>query len=361
MQSPDPTPLISLSIRGRGAAANPPNRFEPIDIEPDQENFDPDAPPPKTIYLNDTTKSIISHNNSPDVGFYASINAYRGCEHGCAYCFARPFHEYLGYSAGLDFETKILVKQNAPELLRRELMSKKWQPTTLQISGITDCYQPIERKLRITRRCLEVLAEFRNPVSVITKNALVRRDIDVLKTLAEHQCVVVLVSLTSLDQDLTRVMEPRTSAPRARLEAVKELAAANIPVGVMTAPVIPGLNDHELPALLQAAADAGASYAGFTALRLPYAVAEIFSNWLERNFPDRKEKILGRIRSLRGGKLNDPNFGSRMKGEGIWAEQLKAVFEMAKKKAGLDKPFPGLSTAAFQRPEEPNLWQLTQG
>jgi DNA repair photolyase len=359
-QNMDSAPLANLSIRGRGAAANPPNRFEPLDIEADPEGFDPDAPPPKTIYLNDTTKSIISHNNSPDVGFYASINPYRGCEHGCAYCFARPFHEYLGLSAGLDFETKILIKQNAPELLRRELSSKKWKPTTLQISGITDCYQPIERKLQITRKCLEVLAEFRNPVSLITKNALVRRDIDILKQLAEHQAVVVLVSLTSLDADLTRMMEPRTSAPRARLEAVRELSSAGIPVGVMTAPVIPGLNDHELPALLHAAADAGASYAGFTPLRLPFAVAEIFSDWLQHHFPDRKEKILGRVRSLRGGKLNDPNFVSRMKGEGIWAQQLKAVFTMARKKAGMDKPFPALSTAAFRKPEEPNLWQITQ-
>ncbi len=355
----DPPKAVQLSIRGRGAGVNPANRFEPLDIECDPEGFEPDAPPPKTVYLNDTTRSIIARNDSPDVGFYASINVYRGCEHGCVYCFARPFHEYLGFSAGLDFETKILVKQNAPELLRRELSSKKWEPQVLQISGITDCYQPIERKLQLTRRCLEVAAEFRNPISVITKNSLVRRDIDILKQLADHQAVVVLISITSLDADLTRVMEPRTSIPRDRLQAVKELSAGGIPVGIMAAPLIPGLNDHEVPAILRAAADAGACYAGFTPLRLPYAVADIFSDWLTRHFPDRREKILNRIRSLRGGKLNDPNFGTRMKGQGIWAEQLKAVFEMARKKAGLDKPFPKLSTEAFRRPEEPNLWQIT--
>jgi len=358
MSDSDSSPLVSLSIRGRGAAGNPPNRFEPLDIQLDPEGLDPDAPAPKTIYLKDTTRSIIARNDSPDIGFSASINPYRGCEHGCAYCYARPYHEYLGFSAGLDFETKILVKENAPALLRRELSSRKWRPQTLSISGVTDCYQPIERKLRITRQCLQVLAEFRNPVVIVTKNALVRRDIDVLRQLAEHQAAVVLISITTLDADLTRLMEPRTSVPRGRLETIEQLAAAKIPAGVMAAPMIPGLNDHELPAILRAAADAGACCAGFTPLRLPYAVAEIFSDWLQRHFPDRREKILGRVRDMRGGKLNDPNFGSRMTGQGIWAEQLKTMFEMAKKKAGLDRPFPRLSTAGFRRPEEPNLWEV---
>jgi DNA repair photolyase len=349
---------VQLSIRGRGAAGNPPNRFEPLDIQCDPESLDPDQPAPKTIYLKDTTRSIIARNDSPDVGFSASVNPYRGCEHGCAYCYARPYHEYLGFSAGLDFETKILVKENAPALLRRELSGRAWKPQTLAMSGVTDCYQPIERTLQITRKCLQVLAEFRNPAAIITKNALVRRDLDIFQQLAQYQAVVVLFSITSLDADLTRLMEPRTSAPRARLQAMAELAAAKIPVGVMAAPMIPGLNDHEMPAILQAAAGAGASCAGFTILRLPHAVADIFSDWLQRHFPDRREKILGRIRDLRGGKLNDPNFGSRMRGQGIWADQLKSMFEMAKRTAGLDRPFPRLSVDAFRCPEEPNLWQL---
>ncbi|MGA3065739.1 MAG: PA0069 family radical SAM protein [Tepidisphaeraceae bacterium] len=357
MHNFDSIPPVPLSIRGRGAAANPPNRFETMDVEPDPESFDPDSPAPKTIYLKDTTRSIIARNDSPDIGFSASINPYRGCEHGCAYCYARPYHEYLGLSAGLDFETKILVKESAPALLRHELSSRKWQPQTLAISGVTDCYQPVERKLQITRKCLEVLAEFRNPVVVITKNALVRRDIDILRSLAEHQAVAVLLSITTLDAGLTRLMEPRTSVPRDRLEAIAQLAAAKIPAGVMAAPMIPGLNDHEMPAILNAAAQAGAICAGFTILRLPHAVSQIFSDWLQRHFPDRKEKILNRIRDLRGGKLNDPNFHSRMRGQGIWADQLKSIFDMSRKKAGIGR-FPQLSTASFRLPDQPDLFQL---
>jgi DNA repair photolyase len=349
-----------LTIHGRGAAANPANRFEQIDVLADPEAIDPDDPAPAvpTVYLRDTTRKIIATNDSPDVGFEASINPYRGCEHGCIYCFARPTHEYLGFSAGLDFETKIMVKENAPQLLARELSNPRWQPKVLQLSGVTDCYQPIERKLLLTRRCLQVLAEFRNPVTILTKNHLVSRDVDVMKDLAPHDAIAVAVSITTLDPKLTRIMEPRASSPARRLDAITRLRQAGIPVGVMFAPVVPGINEHEAAAVMHAAADAGASFAGYTVLRLPYALAGLFEDWLTRHFPDRKEKVLNRIRSIRGGKLNQSQFGQRMRGEGIWSEQIKTMVNLARKKAGLDKPFPGVSIAAIRRPATPSP-QLT--
>ncbi len=264
-------------------------------------------------------------------------------------CYARPTHEYLGLSAGLDFETTILVKKDAPELLRKELSSPRWEPKTLSISGVTDPYQPVEKKLRVTRRCLEVLAAFRNPVALVTKNHLVTRDLDLLSELARHSAAAVAISLTTLDDDLRRVMEPRTSRPVRRLAAVEKLADAGVPVGVMTAPVIPGLNDHELPNLLSAAAEAGATFAGFVPVRLPYAVAPIFEDWLERHFPNRKDKVLNGIRSMREGRLNDPNFGSRMKGEGFYAEHIAQLFEVSRRRAGIGDRFPKLSAAAFRR------------
>jgi len=282
-----------------------------------------------------------------------SLNPYRGCEHGCAYCYARPTHEYLGFSAGLDFETRIMVKEDAPELLRRELASPAWEPQTIAISGVTDAYQPIESRLAITRRCLAVLAEFGNPVAVITKNALVRRDADLLGDLARRGAAAVSLSITSLDPELHRRMEPRTSPPAKRLEAIAALVAAGIPVSVMVAPVVPGLTDHEIPAILAAAAKAGARSAGFVPLRLPGAVAGLFEGWLAEHFPDRRQKVLSRIRELRGGRLNDPRFGSRMRGEGIFAEQIAALFHTAAHRHGLDGDFPPLSTAAFRRPTLP--------
>lgn len=352
------------NITGRGAANNPKNRFERIEVEPDFEHLDEfveledEEPKPETIYLRDYSRSIITTNDSPDVGFDASINPYRGCSHGCAYCFARPNHEYLGFSAGLDFETRIMVKEDAPELLRKELSSKKWKPRALAMSVATDAYQPIEKKLEITRRCLGVLAEFRNPVAVVTKNHLVTRDIDFLSELAEYNAAAVMVSLTTLDDDLRRRMEPRTSSPSRRLAAIEKLASAGIPVGVMTAPVIPGLTDHELPKLLEAAANAGATSAGYTMLRLPYGVAPIFEDWLVRNFPDRREKILGRIREIRGGKLNDPRFGTRMKGEGFYADHVSKLFAVSVRKAGMERRHSPLSVAAFRVPgSQPSLFE----
>jgi DNA repair photolyase len=265
-------------------------------------------------------------------------------------CFARPTHEWLGLSAGLDFETKIFVKEDAPALLREAIASRRWSPAPIAMSGVTDCYQPIERKLRITRGCLEVLAEARNPAVIITKNHLVTRDVDLLGELAVHGAAKVYLSITTLDPELQRVMEPRASTPARRLEAVRTLSEAGVPVGVLVAPVIPGLTDHELPAILAAAAEAGARTAGFVPLRLPYGLAELFEQWLEMHFPQRKEKVLHRIREIRGGKLNDPSFGSRMRGEGEYAEQIRALFHVACRKAGLNEQAIELSTASFRRP-----------
>lgn len=342
------TPMVETAIKGRGAIGNPRNRFETIEIERDEEVPGPERV--ETELLRDTSRSVIAYNDSPDVGFSASVNPYRGCEHGCVYCYARPFHEYLGFSAGLDFESKILVKEDAPALLRKELSSPKWKPQTLAMSGVTDCYQPAERRLEVTRRCLEVLAEFRNPVGVITKNELVTRDIDILQELAAHDAAVVMLSITTLDPEVARRMEPRASHPRDRLKAIERLAAAGIPVGVMVAPVVPAITDHEMPKILEAAAAAGARTAGYVVMRLPGAVAGLFERWLEEHFPDRKEKVLNRIRDLRGGQLYDPRFGNRMRGEGLFADQIRVTFQTFKRRYGLDQPFPELSTAAFRVP-----------
>jgi DNA repair photolyase len=334
----------------RGAPENPANRFEKIHLEPDADWNPEDDPLPHTQFLHDRSASIITYNDSPDIGFGTGVNPYRGCEHGCIYCYARPTHEYLGFSAGLDFESKIMVKLNAPELLRAELSARKWQPQVIGLSGNTDCYQPVERKLKLTRACLAVLVEFRNPVVIITKNLLVTRDIDLLTELAQHQAATVVISITTLDTDLRRVMEPRTSPPAARLNAIRQLAAAGIPVSVNVAPVIPGLTDHEMPAILSAAAEAGATSAWFTVVRLPHGVAPLFEQWLTAHFPDRKEKVLNRIRSLRGGKMYDAEFGKRMRGEGIFAEQIEQMFDVARRKAGIKNDHRRLSTAAFRRP-----------
>jgi DNA repair photolyase len=342
---PDQPPL-----HGRGASENPTNRFVLLSYERDEGWSDPEDPSPTTQFLRDASRSIIATNDSPDVGFTHSINPYRGCEHGCAYCYARPTHEYLGFSAGLDFETKIMVKEDAPELLRRELSSPRWQPVVLSISGVTDPYQPVERRLRLTRRCLEVLAEFRNPLAIVTKNHLVSRDIDLLGELARHEAAAVFLSVTTLDGNLARVLEPRASQPAGRLAAMEALTRAGVPVGVMVAPVIPGLTDHELPAILAAAAAAGARFAGYVPVRLPLGVGPLFEQWLTHHFPEKKDKVLGRIRELRGGKLNDARFGSRMKGQGTLAEMIDDLFHMGCRKAGIQAGGLHLSTTAFRRP-----------
>jgi DNA repair photolyase len=345
-----------VPIRGRGAAYNPPNRFERLHVEPDPEALEADrvdvgaAPAaPRTEFYRDASRTIIARNDSPDVPFDASVNPYRGCEHGCVYCYARPTHEYLGFSAGLDFETRILVKTDAPALLRRALAAPDWKPQVVAMCGVTDPYQPVERRLGLTRGCLAVLAEFRNPVAIITKNHLVTRDADLLAELAAYDAAVVNVSVTTLDPGVQRVMEPRTSTPAKRLAAIECLAAARVPVRVMVAPVIPGLTDHEVPRILEAARDAGACGASMTVVRLPHAVAPLLEAWLREHFPERREKVLSRIRSMRGGRLNDPAFGSRMRGDGPFAEGIRGLFAAACRRLGLGDGGPALSTRAFRR------------
>ena len=337
-------------IPARGAASNPTNRFEQIHIERDEDWNPEEEPLPTTQFLRDHTRTILNRNDSPDIGFEFSLNPYRGCEHGCIYCYARPTHEYLGFSAGLDFETRIMVKTDAPQLLREELSLPKWKPQTIAMSGVTDCYQPVERRLKLTRGCLEVLTEFRNPVFIVTKNHLVTRDIDLLGELARHHAAGVLLSITTLDSDLRKVMEPRTSPPQARLAAIRKLSEAKIPVSVNVAPVIPGLTDHEIPNILAAATEAGARFAGQVVLRLPYAVAPLFEQWLTTHFPDKKEKVLNRLRSMRGGKLYNAQFGKRMTGEGIFAEQIEQMFNVACRRAGIADNHLQLSIVAFRRP-----------
>jgi DNA repair photolyase len=265
-------------------------------------------------------------------------------------CYARPTHEYLGFSAGLDFETRILVKERAPELLRQRLAAKSWKPQVVALSGVTDPYQPAERRLELTRRCLAVLAEFRNPVSIITKGFLVTRDADLLAELARFEAASVALSITTLDAELQRKMEPFASPPQKRLAAIERLAAAGVPVGVMVAPVVPGLTDHEAPKIVEAAAGAGARFAGRVLLRLPHGVAELFEQWLATHYPERREKVLSRLRALRGGRLYDSRFGVRQRGTGLWADELAALFELARRRAGIAGGFPTLSTAHFRRP-----------
>ncbi len=342
-------PEKSPAVRGRGVASNPANRFERLRmVDPDDPELERIAP--GTRFYRDTSRSIIATNDSPDIGFDASINPYRGCEHGCAYCYARPTHEYLGLSAGLDFETKIFVKEEAAALLRAELSSPRWVPKTLMMSGVTDCYQPAERRLGITRACLEVLAEFRNPVGIVTKSNLVGRDVDVLAELAAMGAATVCLSITTLDADLARKLEPRAARPDLRLSAIEALAKGGVPVGVLVAPIIPGLTDHEIPSILEAAGRAGATYAGYTIVRLPLDVAPLFSEWLDNHAPARKEKVLNRLRSMRGGRLNDPRFGSRMHGAGPYADQIRALFKSGKKRAGIADDKPPLTAEHFRRP-----------
>ena len=338
-------------LRGRGAVGNPRGRFELLEVE-----YEPAEPGPVATELyRDTTRKAVSYNDSPDIGFNASVNPYRGCEHGCVYCYARPTHEYLGLSAGLDFETKLFVKHDAPDLLRREMSSPRWVPQLVMLSGVTDAYQPIERKLGITRRCLEVFAEFRNPVGIITKSDLVTRDIDILSDLARDDAAAVRISVTSLDKRLADRMEPRAPRPARRLEAIEALAAAGIRTGVMIGPVVPGLNDHEIPGILRAAADAGAVTAGYIILRLPHGVKDLFSDWLQAHYPNRKDKVLNRVRDTRDGKLYDAAYGTRLRGVGEFADQIGRMFDMAQRRCGPDRDLPPLSTAAFRRPSSPQL------
>lgn len=349
--------------KGRGAQVDPPNRFEStrIDRQVDREIWEEDdSKLPQTQVLFDQTKTILTRNKSPDIGFDVSINPYRGCEHGCAYCYARPSHETLGFNAGIDFESRIMVKADAPRLLRDALKKLSWEPEVIAMSGVTDCYQPLERQYKITRSCLEVLAEFRNPCSIITKNALILRDLDILSAMAQKNLVSVCLSVTTLDKELAVRMEPRTSPPALRLEAIRRLRAAGVPVSVNVAPVIPGLTDKEIPKILEAVADAGAMQASMVLLRLPLAVEPIFLDWLEHHYPLRAQHVRTLIRDTRGGALYNSEYGTRQTGEGQHAEQIQKIFRIFAKKHGLDQEMPDLDTTQFQRPGQLFPDQLTE-
>ena len=349
---------------GRGSELNPPNRFQVprAELDPEHLEFDDDfwaeQANLKTEFLPDNSKSIISENDSPDIAFRYSLNAYRGCEHGCAYCYARPTHEYLGLNAGVDFESKIYVKERAPELFRDFLSRPKYQSELIVMSGVTDCYQPAERQYQLTRRCLEVALEFHQPVGVITKNALVVRDLDILTEMARQRLVQVNISLTSLDQELTRTLEPRTSSPTAKLRAIRTLTDAGIPVRVMVAPIIPGLNDSSLPAVLEAAREAGAQGASYILVRLPLAVLPVFQEWLERTHPMQRERIEHLIQNTREGKLSSSQFGERMRGTGAIAEQIQQTFRIFRRKLGYAEQMPELDYSHFEVPR-PTSGQLT--
>ena len=347
--------------KGRGAGLNPGNRFETTRLHVlgdhlDRILIDSDETPGQqisTIVYRDKSKEVINHVDpvkSPDIGYEWALNPYRGCEHGCIYCYARPYHEYLGFSSGIDFESRIIAKMNAPQLLREELAAPKWKGETIVMSGITDAYQPVEEKLRITRGCLEVMLECRQPVGLITRSKRILRDLDLITQLAAFDAVHVAVSLTTLDAKLAAKMEPRASSPADRLMTIRELSKAGIPVTVMTAPIIPAINDRELPALLEAAAEAGAVQAGFTLLRLPWQIKALFLEWVQRHFPDRAAHVESLIRGAHKGKLYDATHFTRRRGEGAFAEQIASVFKVFTKRYGLNEKRHPLSNAAFRKP-----------
>lgn len=341
------------SLVGRGAQLNPHNRFEKIQLQHFDEFEQEETLAPRkipTTYFQDDTRTILSENSSPDIPFRYSLNPYRGCLHGCAYCYARPTHEYLGFSAGVDFESKIMVKRKAPELLRARLRSKSWQPEPIIMSGATDCYQPIEKELQITRGCIQVASEYNQPINVVTKNALVTRDLDILASMAEKQLARVAISITSLDQSLTRTLEPRTSSPQARLNTIRQLSDAGVDVTVMIAPLIPGLNDDETAQILEASKDHGAKFSSYVLLRLPLTVAPLFMDWLSRNRPMQKDKIESLIQQTRSGKLNQTEFAKRMRGTGKLADLIKQSFAVFSKRAGLARQPPPLRVDLFHRP-----------
>ncbi len=335
---------------GRGATVNPTGRFERNRIEAlstEDIGGDDELPSAATHVTDERTRHAIATNDSPDVPFDRSINPYRGCEHGCVYCFARPSHAYLGLSPGLDFETRIVAKPDAPDALRRELARPGYKPATLALGANTDPYQPVERDRGITRRILEVLDEASHPVSVITKSALVLRDLDILSAMAKRRLAHVHFSITTLDRELARTMEPRASVPARRLEALRQLSAAGVPTGVLASPMIPGLNDHELEAILEAAQGAGALSAGYILLRLPGGVAELFERWLEANYPLKARRVLELVRSTRDGNLYKSAFGERMRGTGAYAEVLATRFSAARARLGLAAGPPGFDLDHF--------------
>ncbi len=338
--------------KGRGSQSNTANSFSAHQYVPNEDylSYDDDFPKPtlKTQFFTETSKQIISRSDSPDVGFSASINPYQGCEHGCIYCYARPSHEYWGFSAGLDFESKIMVKKNAPALLEKQFQSRSYKPLVIHFSGNTDCYQPAERTYQLTRQMLALCLRYRNPVSIITKNALILRDLDILEPLAKLSLVSVAISITTLDESLRLLMEPRTVTAVQRLKTMGALHQAGVPVGVMTAPIIPSLNDHEIPKLIEKAAENGACWAAHTLVRLNGALGPLFTDWLRQTFPDRADRILHQIADCHGGQLNDSRFKTRMSGEGPYANQIAQLHRIACQKYLYDRQPPELTTALFR-------------
>ncbi|MBX2841413.1 MAG: PA0069 family radical SAM protein [Flammeovirgaceae bacterium] len=336
--------------KGRGAQKNTANRFSKsfYEFEPTDHENEKILAPPTQIYK-ESPKKIISTNNSPDIPFTYSINPYQGCEHGCIYCYARPSHEYWGFSAGWDFETKIVVKENAANLLEKQFLSRNWKPASIMLSGNTDCYQPLEKKLKITRSLLKVFAKYGNPVGIITKNSLVLRDLDILKDLAKEGLVHVIISITTLDENLRRLMEPRTASGIKKLETIQQLTSAGVPVGIMTAPIIPALNSQEIPEILKQASENGALMAGYTMVRLNGALEELFKDWLEKNFPNKAEKVWNQIQNLHGGNVGDSRFGTRMRGEGKIADSITQLYKISKAKYFKDKKLPPFNLTKFRR------------
>ena len=338
-------------FKGRGAQIKTGNKFLKAEYVTDHiEGLDEALlENPKTQIFEENAKKILNRVDSPDLGFGYSMNPYQGCEHGCIYCYARNTHEYYGFSAGLDFESKIIVKKNAPRLLEQELMKPSWNAVPIMFSGNTDCYQPQEKKYEITRSMLKILAQYRHPVSIISKNSLVLRDLDILQDLASDNLVHVYISITTLDEELRRVMEPRTASAIKRLKTVEALSKAGIPVGIMNAPIIPGLNHHEIPAILKAASEHGALNAGMTLVRLNGSIGKIFEDWLQKNFPDRFDKVWNQICSLHGGNVNDSQFGRRMSGEGNIADAVHQLYRASKKKFFAGKQMPPYDLTKFRK------------
>lgn len=354
--------MSSNYAKGRGAQINTRNRFNALEVvreHPEGIDEETTTNPNRKIFL-ESPKSIISQNNSPDIPFNYSINPYQGCEHGCVYCYARNVHTYWGFSAGLDWETKIIAKKNAPQLLEKAFMSKRWNPERIIMSGNTDPYQPVEQKLQITRKLLEVFLKFRNPVGIITKNSMIVRDVDILQELAALRLTRVFFSITTLDEKMRRKLEPRTPNAQKTLRVIEHLSARGIETGVMVAPIIPSLNDHEIHRILKAAADHGALDANFTLARFNGDIAEIFRDWLDKNFPDRSTKVWEKVKSMHGGKVSDSRFGKRMRGEGEYARMMKSIFNSAKKKYFKNADLQPLRTDLFRKGGNLNLFSENQ-
>lgn len=350
----DLPPQSSHRKLGRAAGSNPDVRFDRYHTEAVDDGWSPEAELPvlRTHVSNENARRVITRNTSPDLSFDRSINPYRGCEHGCIYCFARPSHAFLGLSPGLDFETRLIARPNAAAQLHKELSNPRYEPRIIAIGTNTDPYQPIEKKRGIMREVLQVLADFNHPVGIVTKGTLITRDVDILAPMAAKGLLRVGISITTLDAQISRTMEPRVPPPNARLHTIYQLTKAGIPVRVMVSPVIPALTDHELEAILKAAAQAGAVAASSIVLRLPREVAPLFESWVQTHFPDRAARIMGRVRELHGGRTYDPEFGKRMRGQGPWAEMMQQRFRLAARKLGLDRSLPALRTDLFAKPPQ---------